>query len=296
MNILLIPDRLHWGTHRTSQSIQKYAGKHNIIIKEAIALEKTDFEDIDLAVSMLSSCRQYVHLLAKEANVPVALRIASWKALYRDQWRHKKEDWPVAGICVISPRLVAPVQRMYRRRKITFLPIGVDSKSFNCPPQDNNNEDHFVVGWVGRPHDLVKGYWWLQRKELKDYNIVTKLQRKEEDSVVTTRFPEEMVEFYNNLDVLICTSSVEGGPKVVLEAMSCRRAVISTPVGIVPIALHPKWIVVTPQHMANLLFRLRRNPRRKRWAGEQNRKTIEGAWDWKIRAGAHIDWFKECIE
>lgn len=50
-----------------------------------------------------------------------------------------------------------------------------------------------------------------------------------------TRVPfDEMPEFYRTLDVLVCTSAIEGTPNPVLEAIASGAAVVSTDVGIVP--------------------------------------------------------------
>lgn len=45
---------------------------------------------------------------------------------------------------------------------------------------------------------------------------------------------EQLVELYNQAKCLVCASSVEGGPRVTLEAMACEVPVISTPCGIMP--------------------------------------------------------------
>lgn len=54
------------------------------------------------------------------------------------------------------------------------------------------------------------------------------------------RTPEEMPEYYNEIDVCLCTSIMEGTPLPILEAMSCGIPIISTDVGVVPEALGEK--------------------------------------------------------
>ncbi|MCL9662827.1 glycosyltransferase [Paenibacillus hunanensis] len=44
---------------------------------------------------------------------------------------------------------------------------------------------------------------------------------------------EEMVNYYSEIDILVCVSKIEGTPNPILEAMACGVPVISTDVGIV---------------------------------------------------------------
>ncbi len=45
---------------------------------------------------------------------------------------------------------------------------------------------------------------------------------------------EEMARVYNRARMLVCASTVEGNPRVTVEAMACAVPVLSTPVGIMP--------------------------------------------------------------
>ncbi|MDC0255913.1 glycosyltransferase [Bacteriovoracales bacterium] len=45
---------------------------------------------------------------------------------------------------------------------------------------------------------------------------------------------QSLADYYKESQLLICSSTAEGGPRVTLEAMACGTPVISTPVGIMP--------------------------------------------------------------
>jgi len=61
-------------------------------------------------------------------------------------------------------------------------------------------------------HDLQNNVYWISR--LPD--------------------SEALAELYNQSKILACASTVEGGPRVTVEAMACKTAVLSTPVGVMP--------------------------------------------------------------
>lgn len=71
------------------------------------------------------------------------------------------------------------------------------------------------------------------RQKILDFILHNDLK----DSVfVDDRFLSEveMAQLYNESRLLVCASTVEGGPRVTLEAMACDIPVISTPCGIMP--------------------------------------------------------------
>jgi glycosyltransferase involved in cell wall biosynthesis len=65
---------------------------------------------------------------------------------------------------------------------------------------------------------------FIERNSMADYVTLDERILNEEDLAV----------LYNQSKVLVCASTVEGGPRVTLEAMACGVPVISTPCGIMP--------------------------------------------------------------
>lgn len=297
MNILLVPDRFSWGSHHTSQAIQKFSRRHHITIQEAVSLTEKDFKGVDLAVAMLNFSEEYIHRIADKLGVPVATRVGGWGGVYRKRLNKKRgEKWTVVGVCTIAPMLGVTVQRLYPEHEVEVLPNGVDAEAFQNPIRDGKD---FVVGWVGRAHSLVKGYWWLATDQLKKFRVSTKVQKRvgggKRGVVIPTKFPEEMVEYYSTIDALICTSSLEGTPNVVLEAMSARKPVVSTPCGVVPFVLDPDWICADPDQMMMMLRDLKRDPQLRRSVGRRNREVVLREWTWKDRTPPYNAWFEKCL-
>ena len=115
-----------------------------------------------------------------------------------------------------------------------YKPINIER--LNVP---NIEHRELVIGWVGnsvRKVDEIdlKGLHTIiipVLKELKEegYNIKEWYADRNEK----WRTTEEMLEYYSQIDVCLCTSIHEGTPLPVLEAMYCGVPIIATDVGIV---------------------------------------------------------------
>lgn len=110
-----------------------------------------------------------------------------------------------------------------------YTPYGVDPELFY--PKKKTRNKKLTFGFVGDPdrHGGVKGYHDFIKPVLEsntdiDFKVALGGQYSH----------QEMVNFYNSIDILICMSSSETGPLPVLESMACGVPVISTPVGMVP--------------------------------------------------------------
>ena len=118
------------------------------------------------------------------------------------------------------------------------VPDGVDIDTFY--PGNRKPSGPLRIGWVGNSSwGITEGEDFKGRRTILqpatdllmargipfDLRIADKAER---------RLPRsEMPDFYRGIDVLVCSSAIEGTPNPVLEAMASGTAVVSTDVGIV---------------------------------------------------------------
>ena len=108
---------------------------------------------------------------------------------------------------------------------------------------DNISNREIVIGWVGNSK------WGDEKEDLKGLHTIIKPainELKKEgfkikefyaDRNVKMISHDKMVDYYSQIDVLLCASVSEGTPNPVLEAMACGVPIITTNVGIVSEAL-----------------------------------------------------------
>ena len=147
---------------------------------------------------------------------------------------------------VTSNKLLSLYSEMFKNKPYAAISDGVNLEQF-YPINDSKFDDiknrKIKIGWAGN------SAWHIEEEDFKGVNTILKPVVKE---LVTEGYPieikyadkaekiipyDEMVNFYNDIDVFICTSKYEGTPCTVLEAMACKNVIISTDVGVVKDAL-----------------------------------------------------------
>lgn len=127
---------------------------------------------------------------------------------------------------------------------------GVDLKLFypkNIKRFNNNHHETLRIGWVGnskwsiKKGDDIKGVQTVINPSLKylsnkGLNITPFFADRNYKHIPLNK----MVDYYSQIDILVCASSCEGTPNPILEAMACGVPIISTDVGIVPEIMGPK--------------------------------------------------------
>ncbi len=189
---------------------------------------------------------------------------------------------------------------------ISLLSNGVDPKVF-CPKPNPKSDDNFVIGFFGtqrpssrsdrkgsrllieatrimveagyKPAFLIMGYGWK--------NLVPALRKLGCQVTYKVGVPRDDVpKYYNQLDLYLITSRIEGGPLTLLEAGACGIPVISTPVGIaVDLLTRPGCGKVLsgfdPQEIAEAVIYNIENPKIAQDRAQALLKEIRQSWTWE---------------
>jgi glycosyltransferase involved in cell wall biosynthesis len=213
----------------------------------------------------------------------------------------------VDHIFYVAKILEAEVKQLKpEKATISLLSNGVDLKVF-CPRPNPKFRDNFVIGFFGtqrpnsrsdrkgsrlliaatrimveagyRPAFLIMGYGWK--------NLVSALRELGCQVTYKVSVPREDVpKYYNQLNLYLIASRIEGGPLTLLEAGACGIPVISTPVGIaVDILTKPGCGKVLsgfdPQEIAEAVIYNMENPKIAQERAEALLKEIRQFWTWE---------------
>lgn len=327
IHVLLCPDKPSWAFDNIATNIARYAGANTIsklymqdvignehLFFEALLLKRIDLchifwrEDLfyllhphtidkaarqlgleyETMVRAINSCAfttsVYDHLFSNSAD------LQERRSGFAMVDGYTVSSARLHSIYAAEPELPAPD---------LIITDGIDVERFR-PSGTDRSADRSAIGWVGnsawgkKSQSLdVKGYHRLfqpMMNELQARGIA--VEAKVADSQINRIRFEDMPDFYRQMNVFICTSSMEGTPNPVLEAMACGVPVVATDVGIVPEIfgdLQKRFIIedATPGNFADAVAELLGDERLRRQISEQNRsRALE--WSWEIKTA---DWW-----
>ncbi|MVN22040.1 glycosyltransferase family 4 protein [Mucilaginibacter arboris] len=113
---------------------------------------------------------------------------------------------------------------MYRK-KIVKIPCGIDINQF---------KEIFVQK---NPLKIIIGFPGNKKRQEKNFQLFLKIVEKMKDitEIEVIEFHdmtrEEVVKNLNKIDLLLLTSTSEGSPQIIKEAMACNKPIVSTDVG-----------------------------------------------------------------
>lgn len=196
------------------------------------------------------------------------------------------------------------------KNKIECIPVGVDTKKFEPTRIEKHNENVlFFLSVLDESHQY-KGLNYLLRalrivkKDVKDVTLIIggggKLQKyykemadslgiKNSVKFVGVIPDDEIVEYYNKCDVFVLPSSEkqEGFGIVLLEALACKKPIVSTE--IVGIAKDVKernvGRIVAPKDVTGLargIVEILSDKENAKRMGKEGRELIEEKYSWKV--------------
>jgi glycosyltransferase involved in cell wall biosynthesis len=158
------------------------------------------------------------------------------------------------------------------RRKVTVIPNGIDTTSLESIPLRKQNTNTTILGCLGnvRPaknYQMAIGlvnYLKQQGTDTKlliagdDTNRLAKELKAQvealnlNDNVVFLGFIDNINAFFNQIDLFLMTSSTEGHPLAITQALASGKPILTTPNGVEKI-IDPDLLNVSKEHTVESL-------------------------------------------
>lgn len=253
------------------------------------------FRDRVLKPSVISTCI-YDHLYSTESE------LAERADVYRD----------LADIYYVGSSKLYDIYSHAENypKPAMILEDGVDPGLFyplNLERLDQVGARELVVGWTGNSGwggkaEDYKGVQTILKpavEQLRAEGLPIKLMLA--DRAESPAIPhEQMINYYSQIDLYVCTSLIEGTPNPVLESMACGVPIVSTDVGIVSQALgeqQSEFILAerSVECLKSALRRLVAEPRLLRTLSSENLKRVQD-WYWSVKTQGFDRYFQKCLK
>jgi len=225
-----------------------------------------------------------------------------------DEYRHLFTN-TITSYYVSSQKLFGIYDRLTDFKKPdSIVTDGVDLEAFvprNVGRLRTGDERELVVGWVGNSawrSDLndPKGVHTILLPAIRSINQHKTLIRPHFADRNSNYVPRtEMPAYYAEIDVLVCSSMIEGTPNPVLEAMACGVPIISTDVGVVaevfgPLQKNFMLVERSIECMTEALNKLLHDRTLLPQLSSENIKAIQ-SWAWQKKAAEFEPFFARAL-
>ena len=186
-------------------------------------------------------------------------------------------------------------------KNIFYTPHGVDCDLFKPADKVRNNvgKKKLLVGWAGSSSNHPG------KRGLKDYLLPALVGLDDVELEMACRetkwrTQEEMVEYYQRMDLYICTSRTEGGPHPLLEASACGVPIVSTKVGHAPdLIVDGRNGFLVEREVKTIrqkVIQLRDFPELREQMGRSARHEVEANWHWDEQAPKYVPFFEAALK
>lgn len=221
-----------------------------------------------------------------------------------DEWR-TEEVMKYGNNYFVTSQKLYEIYQNFSKKPQKIIHDGVDLRKYIPKNLDRLKDIETVrIGWTGNSKfkdsegdtDMkgVEGIIKPAIKELQDEGYKVELNLA--DRNIKTIPQDEMPNFYNSIDLYVCTSKNEGTPLPVLEAMAMGIPIISTDVGVVGEALGEygkKYIMKnrSKDELKDYVKNIIKNQQDFENISKENLERIK-KWDWKEISKEYKEFFE----
>ena len=242
-NVLLVADSKGWCFDNISKMVSKhYCDKYNIVTtysQENPTFLFPTIPDFDVVIKLWYGYDYYdpFDIYRNSRKIVCIYDYVHWNknmsetnsSIYNNFVKNVgKSDIIMYSCSAIKNILLEQHKKLVAGKKMIEAFDGVDIDKFRCVKPIEEYGKKLIVGWVGNTN--------IPCKRFKQLNEILKGISWIDFSIQSSNNPiphDKMFEFYNSVDVIVCSSEAEGTPNPILEASACGRTWVSTRVGIV---------------------------------------------------------------
>lgn len=303
--VLILPDRPHWALDKNADDLIKY-NNSNII------LEKMYFADFMPNAHKLVKEYDIVYPIyignffdMLKAKVDVSNVVTGIRSYHR--W-DKGKTMPPGYSTNPSKKIIKQLKKALLVNtnckklwyvfssylKVVHTKYACDLNSFY--PEKKQKNKNLVVGWCGslKNHGKKRGFYEFIEPACNSVEGIELKLQTAENNLTTNN--DDLRNFYNSIDVYICASRTESGPRPVLEAAACGVASISSDVGIVPELIENNYNgVIVERNLDKYIKALayaKSNKQKFIEMGKNARKTMENDFNWDKLIVQWLDFFR----
>ncbi|KKW39115.1 MAG: hypothetical protein UY85_C0014G0018 [Candidatus Peribacteria bacterium GW2011_GWB1_54_5] len=220
-HILLLIDQHHWAFGTLARAIRQHLSDHFAFtiaaVKDRPLIDDTQFD----ILHVFFEAETYHHrFLTGHAKVVKGVYSHKWEKerglSAQELYHHYLRE--AHAIVIPNTKLLHSLAEI--PPPVYLIPEGVDTDVF-IPTSHRSGP--LKVGWAGKPNRDIKRLPWLQQacEGLCELSLAT-----------GDLTQEDMVHFYNTIDIIACSSEAEGSPRPLIEGMACGAFPVSFDVGI----------------------------------------------------------------